>query len=137
MVSDWDMYCITGVVSQAAVNSETNFHIHVEQVESNIAIDEIHLCYLIQVDDYADSPTDTEHLGSLPILTTWSDSEGYSNGYLFPIAEWAPNRTENVVSNDADVFLVSGGVGVFCVPSSLVDLSPERVCAEIIFGKRD
>ncbi|MCX7004270.1 MAG: hypothetical protein NTV22_13495, partial [bacterium] len=77
-----------------------------------------------RVDDYANEPADTLHLGTLAVQTTWSANNGWVEGYLHAGETWY----NDYLPADVDVFRVDTGAGVYCVETEVLN-DPQCIVA--------
>ncbi|GEM_PF-1933433 len=87
-----------------------------------------------RVDDYANSPDDTNHLGTLVVQTEWSQNGGYCSAFLYPLQEWAGITFSPA---DVDVFRVDTIAGVYCIETRLADAGAPALDLAVFKKHRD
>ena len=127
---EMDYYAITGMVTTNTYSFDNPFVVHTHYTDTRFTGNSVvtesdyekDLVFLFFVDDWADAPSDTNHIGILPVLTNWSIANGYTDSFLH--AERQEEPEELFVAADTDVFAVAGGKGVFCVETKIADGAP-------------
>jgi pimeloyl-ACP methyl ester carboxylesterase len=134
--AEWFGYLRGAVAAQGAVQLERYAHsvmVTYGVLSSTPSVTNVYPS-LIRVDDYADEPGDTNHQVVLSIQTSWSESEGYSDGSLYPQAVWGGITFEPV---DTDVFRIGAGAGVYCVETRCTQAGEPALDIAVLKKKAD
>ncbi len=125
--------CGTPLPAGNAASYEFSIKNEIYDNDKNTLISACDKTFLLQVDDYADIPVDTGHLGTLPVLTEWSEDSdyGWSNGYVSVADQWKGI----FVMQDWDIFAVACTTGTYCVEIDTVPTDNGKPLEIAVFDK--
>jgi len=121
IITDWnyEIYGIDGTITENTAKQGYNkvYHIHEETAYNSGDTMDWFYFYFFSVDDWADQPINSSHVGQLNLSEDYTEGRLYSQTNWFSNGEFEyspPEQSRNIPA-DIDVFKISLDPGVYCV----------------------